>query len=244
MSTTIGTSDRPASTTAGWRLAAAVPLVHSSAAGTPSSPRPSATKAATRSSWTMCSDELGPRRQRQRHRRAPRAGCDDGVTNPAPHPFVDDRGAGGGVGSLRRPRSWSPTIGRVSSTAWQPSRRRSTSTSGATSSAPGATSASAGSSAPSPSSAARSTSKSGIHAFQLDPTASPGSSAAGGRGLRQEVRWARAARPGDHRAGDRRRRRGGARVPHGPRIARQHVARPSTDLVGRAARTHPCRRRR
>ncbi len=52
--TIIGTSDRPASTTAGWKLAAAVPLVHTSTAGTPSSPAPRATKAATRSSWTTC----------------------------------------------------------------------------------------------------------------------------------------------------------------------------------------------
>ena len=52
VSTIIGTSDSPASTMAGKKFAAAVPLVHSSSAGVPSRPRPSATNAAERSSWT------------------------------------------------------------------------------------------------------------------------------------------------------------------------------------------------
>ena len=50
VSTIIDTPDRPASTTAGKKLAVAVPLVHSSRAGVPESPIPSATNAATRSS--------------------------------------------------------------------------------------------------------------------------------------------------------------------------------------------------
>ena len=54
VTTSMGTSDSPASTTAGWRFAAAVPLVHSNTAGMPASPRPRATKAALRSSWTTC----------------------------------------------------------------------------------------------------------------------------------------------------------------------------------------------
>src|SRR5262249_30209845 len=49
-----GTADRSASTTAGWRFAAAVPLVHSSTAGIPDRPSPRATNAADRSSWTTC----------------------------------------------------------------------------------------------------------------------------------------------------------------------------------------------
>ena len=54
VSTSIGTSDRPASTTAGRKFAAAVPLVQSSTAGVPASPSPRATNAALRSSWTTC----------------------------------------------------------------------------------------------------------------------------------------------------------------------------------------------
>jgi hypothetical protein len=57
--TNMGTSDSPASTTAGWKLAAAVPLVHSTTAGTPSRPIPSATNAATRSSCTTCTAMSG-----------------------------------------------------------------------------------------------------------------------------------------------------------------------------------------
>ena len=52
MTTIIGTADSPASTTAGARLAAAVPLVVSTTAGVPLSPSPSPTNPATRSSWT------------------------------------------------------------------------------------------------------------------------------------------------------------------------------------------------
>ncbi len=59
MSTSIGTSDSDASTTAGKKFAAAVPLVHNSSAGVPLRPSPSATKAATRSSWTTCTASSG-----------------------------------------------------------------------------------------------------------------------------------------------------------------------------------------
>ena len=59
VTTIIGTSLSPASTTAGWKFAAAVPLVHSNTAGTPSSPMPSAANAATRSSCTTCTDNSG-----------------------------------------------------------------------------------------------------------------------------------------------------------------------------------------
>ncbi len=55
VSTSIGTPDSPASTTAGCRLAAAVPLVHSTIAGVPARPSPRATKPAARSSCTTCS---------------------------------------------------------------------------------------------------------------------------------------------------------------------------------------------
>ncbi len=54
MTTSIGTADSPASTTAGWKFAAAVPLVHNTTAGTPPRPIPRATNAATRSSCTTC----------------------------------------------------------------------------------------------------------------------------------------------------------------------------------------------
>ena len=55
MSTNMGTPDRSASTTAAWKCVAAVPLVHSSAAGCPvARPMPSAMNAALRSSCTTC----------------------------------------------------------------------------------------------------------------------------------------------------------------------------------------------
>ncbi len=178
---------------------------------------------------------IEPGRRRRRHARhgrcgatssgrtasasaAPRAGSDNGIRNPAPNPFVDDRGAGSGVGFSSA--SCPLTIGSVWSTAWQPIRRRSTS-SGVMSSARGVLHRQAAVRRAVADWRARSTWKSGCHAFQLDPTASPGSSRPVAEAYaRSSVTRAR-ARVG---AGHRRRRRGRARVPHGPRIADQRVA--------------------
>ena len=50
----MGTFDRSASTMAAWKWVAAVPLVHSTTAGTPvANPTPNAANAATRSSWMI-----------------------------------------------------------------------------------------------------------------------------------------------------------------------------------------------
>ena len=93
VTTSIGTSDSPASTTAGWRLAAAVPLVHSSTAGVPPSPSPRATNAGDPLVVDDVHGDVRPRRQRQRHRRAARAGRDDGVADAVGDELVDERGA-------------------------------------------------------------------------------------------------------------------------------------------------------
>ena len=105
VSTSIGTSDSPASTTAGWKFAAAVPLVHSSTAGVPARPSPRATNAATRSSCTTCTRQLRPRRR-----------------GPAPSGVLRDPGATTAWRTPRattRRRAW-----RRTSPGRRPARRR------------------------------------------------------------------------------------------------------------------------
>ena len=93
MTTIIGISDSPASTTAGKKLAAAVPLVHNSSAGTPPSPRPSATNAGDTLVVHDVGAHLGTIGDRQRHRRRSGTRRDDGVRDAEPDPLVDERRA-------------------------------------------------------------------------------------------------------------------------------------------------------
>ena len=170
--------------------------------------------------------EVGPGGQRQRHRRAPRTRCDDGVTQSVAHPLVDQRGAERGLHVLRRRGHDRHDTGLSSSMCAPTSRSRS----GRTSSARGATSASVASRRPSPNSPTRSTSTSSSGRIQLDPTASPGKSGPvleayakkfGGPERAQQII--------DHVtsvAAD-----SGIAVPHGPRAARQHVAGPSAAVA-------------
>ena len=66
--------------------------------------------------------------------------------------------------------------------------------------------------------------------FQLDPKAPPGTSDAGGRGVRPQVRRRRAGH-GDHRPRHRGRRRRGPRVPPRPGAPGQHPRRPPPALA-------------
>ena len=106
MSTSIGTSDRPASTTAGWKFAAAVPLVHSSSAGAPVEPeaegderrRPLVVDHVHRQivATSAIASAIGVLRE---------PGRDDGVGTPRADPLVDQRGAERRLHARRRARS-------------------------------------------------------------------------------------------------------------------------------------------
>ena len=112
VSTSIGTSDRPASTTAGWKLAAAVPLVHSSSAGRPGEPEAEGDERRRPLVVDDVHRQLVASGERQRHRRAARARRDDGVARRrgATHSSTSVAQnvactVGGGLARSHRPRT-------------------------------------------------------------------------------------------------------------------------------------------
>jgi hypothetical protein len=206
-------------------------------AGTPSRPRPSATNAADRSSCTTWT-----RARARRRARAPSACCAIRVRRrrgATPRdPLVDEGGAERRVASdvdpVMTPDDTAPYARNHDRAPRRRPDRQCRSRCGPTSSARGATSASDASSA----------------AIELDgeidvdvrlppvparPDRIARQEPARCRGLRQEVRRP-GARRGDHRPTSPRRRGRRDRVPHGPRAASQHAARPPPPVVGRAAR--------
>ena len=103
VSTSIGTPDRPASTTAGCRLAAAVPLVHSTIAGVPAEPETEGDEAGGALVVDDVHGELGAIGEGEQHRRAARTGGDDGVAHAPGDQLVGQRRAERrlGLGSRR-----------------------------------------------------------------------------------------------------------------------------------------------
>ena len=90
-----GTADSSASTTAGWKFAAAVPEVHSTATGRRDAlARPSAVNDAERSSIRTCNRTGQPARRPERHRqrRGPRPRRHDDLPQPAPSELVREHG--------------------------------------------------------------------------------------------------------------------------------------------------------
>ena len=93
MTTIIGTSDRSASTTAGWKFTAAVPLVESEDRRHATEPEPEGDE--RRRPFVVHdvhgdSPVLG---EGERDRRVPRAGRHDAVAHAPGHPLVDEGGA-------------------------------------------------------------------------------------------------------------------------------------------------------
>ena len=229
MSTSSGTSDRSASTTAAWKWVAAVPLVHSSTAGSPWQPDAERRERG----GPLVVEDVERRLGRAGAARAPSAWSatrgDDGVAHARVDPFVDERGA------ERRCRSslaMSPgDAGGYTSTH----RQVCVSRSGPTSSARGATSASAASSERRHARPTRPTSRSScLRPYQLDPRCPR---AVPNRCARRTP--ASSAGPSERRRSSitsRRRRRRGPRVP--PRSARagEHAARPPPAVARRARR--------
>ena len=93
VTTSIGTSESPASTTAGWKLAAAVPLVDSRTAGIPPRPRPRATKAADRSSCTTWTASSGRSARASAIGVLREPGATTAARTPRATPLVDEGGA-------------------------------------------------------------------------------------------------------------------------------------------------------
>ena len=92
VSTSSGTRARSASSTAGWKLAAAVPEVHSTTTARPDRlAAPRAKNAADRSSRCTCTADPRMLRQGQRHRRRPRPRSQAGIGHPGPGQLVDQR---------------------------------------------------------------------------------------------------------------------------------------------------------
>ena len=96
VTTIIGTAESPASTTAGARLAAAVPLVVSTTAGRAAEPEAEPDEAGD--AFIVDDRDRQSIGEGQRHRGAARTGRDDGVTNTPIDPLVDERGAERGLG--------------------------------------------------------------------------------------------------------------------------------------------------
>ena len=245
VSTIIGTSDRPASTTAGWKLAAAVPLVHSSTAGHTVEPETECDEAGD----ALVVHDVDRRARCARRAPAPSVCCatrgrrQRGAHHSAPirrrawrTPWRWRR---------RRRRSWPRRYGPTAAPARAYSAtdgttppcaagRRSASRSGAMSCARGATSASDGSSGRSRSCAGEIEVDVTLPPVPARPDGTPRHVAAGQRGVREQVRRARTSsrRSSQHvtdvAAGD------GHRVPPRPGPAGQHPARPPPALARRA----------
>ena len=191
-----GPSDRSASTTAGWKLAAAVPLVHSSTAGLAGEPEAEGDEGGRPLVVDDVDGDVRPRSARASAIGVLREpGRDDGVRPPAPDPLVDERGA---ERRLAWPSAAHARPGRYGALAvwWASCSSRS----GPTSCARGATSASAASSGPrrSPTTRTSTASRGRLSAVPARPDGAAGDGDAGRRGLRPQVRRP-GARPGDHR---------------------------------------------
>ena len=125
MHTIIGTRPWCASSTAGWKFAAAVPEVQSTTAGRPvARADPSAKNDADRSSRCTCRRMRSSAGERQRKRRRTRARREARVGDAVAHPLVDERaGEGGGrVAAHARMPPWTPSGGCWSAGSPRPRR--------------------------------------------------------------------------------------------------------------------------
>ena len=96
--TSSGTPARSASTTAGCSSTAAVPLVVSTTTASPdAAARPEGEEAAAALVVVDVDGDAVVGGQRERQRRRPRAGADDGVLDAVARPLVDEGGAEGGL---------------------------------------------------------------------------------------------------------------------------------------------------